>query len=114
METNFAPKFVQKGDDIRPITKRAVCIVFPNKRRFTRSPGDVGEENGVPPMLESSALRETVLTPSIWRAFFRYWNTFTKECPVDECGNLIVDFRRIDACFGPPFRQTQRHYVVIC
>ena len=39
--TNSAPEFVQKGDDVQPITKRAVCTVSPNKRRFARSPGEV-------------------------------------------------------------------------
>ena len=52
-------------------------------------------------MMEPIALRETVLTPSTRRAFPRYWINFAKEYPVEECGNLLGDLRRIDSAFAP-------------
>ena len=70
LETNSAPKFALKDDDINSIMKRTACIFFSNKRRFTRSPEEVDEENGVFLMMGPSALHDTVLTPSTRRAFF--------------------------------------------
>ena len=81
-ETNIAHKFVQKDGDIQSIMKRTVCIVFSNKRRFARSPGDVDEENGVFLTIEPIALRDTVLTPSTRRAFFTHWINFAKKRPL--------------------------------
>ena len=83
MGANFAPKFLQRGDDLASTTNRAVRIVFSKERTFTRNESEVDEANGVYLMLSTNAIRETAPKPSTGRAFFRYWVNFAQEFPLD-------------------------------
>ena len=81
LETNFAPKMLQRDDEVDSLVKRTVCIRFSNKRTFTWNARDVDEANGVFQMHSASRLRENVQTPPVRRAFYRYWANFSRGPP---------------------------------
>ena len=100
LETNFAPKMMQKEDSLASLAKRTVCVIFSKKRTFAKEPSEVDERGGVYLMRSASDIRRTALTPSTRRAFIRYWVNFTREYPLGRCEEMLADLSQIDKEFG--------------
>ena len=90
----------QRDGKVESLARRTVCVRFSGKRTTTWSAREVDEGNGVFQMYSASHLRENVLTPSVRRAFYRYWVNFIRESPISACEETIQDLRLIGSAFG--------------
>ena len=71
LETNFAPKMMQKEDILESLAKQTICVIFSRKRTFAREPSGVDESGGVYLMRTAIDIRDAVFTPPTRRAFIR-------------------------------------------
>ena len=101
LATNFAPKMPQRDDEVGSLVNRTVCVRFSKKRTPTWIAHEVEEENGVFRVHSDSHLRENALSPSVRRAFYRFWANFSRDFPISACEEMAQGLRLVDSASGP-------------